>query len=132
MASIVERGGRFLARVRVQGAPAVSKTFQRRSDAERWGRKTQAELEAGLWVPEKAPAPTLREAVQEYRKTVGAKLRGAPYYKRHWDAYEALPWAALPTSVPHARATGMTTGRPPRGSSHRRPPAAQRSPAGRR
>lgn len=107
MASIVERGGRFLARVRVQGAPAVSKTFQRRSDAERWGRKTQAELEAGLWVPEKAPAPTLREAVQEYRKTVGAKLRGASYYERHWDAYEALPWAtkAIDHVTPHDLAT---------------------------
>ena len=103
MASITERGGRFLVRVRVRGAPGTSKTFQRRSDAERWGRKTQAELEAGLWVPERAPVPTLREAVKEYRSTVGAKLRGAPYYERHWDAYEALPWAskAIDEVTPH-------------------------------
>lgn len=107
MASITERGGRFLVRVRVQGAPGVSKTFQRRTDAERWGRKTQAALEAGVWVPEKPPVPTLREAVQEYRKTVGAKLRGAPYYQRHWDAYEALPWATKPIDEvsPHDLAT---------------------------
>lgn len=107
MASITERGGRFFVRVRVQGAPAVSKTFQRRSDAERWGRKTQADLEAGAWVAEKKPVPTLRDVVKEYRRTVGAKLRGAPYYERHWDAYEALPWAAktIDAVTPHDLAT---------------------------
>lgn len=107
MASITERGGRFFVRVRVQGAPTASKTFLRRSDAERWGRKTQADMEAGLWVPEKKPAPTLREVIKEYRKTVGAKLRGAAYYERHWNAYEALPWASkrIDEVTPHDLAT---------------------------
>ncbi|MDI4633486.1 site-specific integrase [Pelomonas sp. V22] len=107
MATITERNGRFTIRVRIQGAPTATKTFTRRSDAERWGRKVQAELESGLWVPEKMPVPTLRHAVQEYRRTVGAKLRGAPYYERHWDAYEALPWAAkaIDKVTPHDLAT---------------------------
>jgi integrase len=107
MASITERNGRFAVRVRVEGQPTVTKTFTRRSDAEKWGRKTQVELEAGAWVAPKKAAPTLKEAVQEYRKTVGAKLRGASDYGRHWDAYEALPWASKPINqvTPHELAT---------------------------
>lgn len=96
MASITERGGKFFVRVRIKGLPTVSKTFSRRSDAERWGRKVQVELECGTWAPSKTTAPTLKAAVQAYRKTVGAKLRGAAHYARHWDSYEALPWASKP------------------------------------
>lgn len=107
MASITERGGKFLVRVRVQGAPVVAKTFQRRSDADRWGRRMQAQLEAGRWLPDKRAAPSFRVAVQEYRKTIGEKLRGAPYYRRHWNAYEALPWASkgIDQVSPHDLAT---------------------------
>ena len=107
MATITERNGRFTVRVRKQGSPTVTKTFTRRSDAEKWGRKTQVELEAGTLVPLKKTVPTLKAAVQEYRRTVGAKLRGAPYYERHWDSYEALPWAskAVDEVTPHDLAT---------------------------
>lgn len=96
MASITQRGGRFLVRVRQQGFPTATKTFTRKSDAQAWGRKVEADMEAGRWSADLEPTPTLCEAIGEYRRTVAVKMKGAKDYAYRFDQFEALPWAAKP------------------------------------
>ena len=99
MASITERGGRYLARVRRDGFKLVAKTFTRKSDAVAWARRVEADMEAGRWV-EAAPAapavPTLREALTEYRATVALKMKGAKDYAYRFDFIAAASFAAKP------------------------------------
>lgn len=47
MASIIERNGRYLVRVRMQGFPTVTKTFNRKADGAAWGRRVETDMEAG-------------------------------------------------------------------------------------
>ncbi|WP_119153311.1 tyrosine-type recombinase/integrase [Caldimonas tepidiphila] len=99
MASITERGGRYLARVRRDGFKLVAKTFTRKSDAMAWARRVEADMEAGRWV-EAVPAvpavPTLREALAEYRATVAVKMKGAKDYVYRFDFIAATNFAAKP------------------------------------
>lgn len=94
MATITPRGGRFLVRVRKQGFPTLAKTFQRRADAAAWGRRIEADMEAGRWAPPEEAKPTLAEAVDEYRRTVAVKLKGAKTYSYRYDQFQALGFAA--------------------------------------
>jgi integrase len=97
MASITERGGRYLARVRRDGFKLVAKTFTRKSDAVAWARRVEADMEAGRWV-ESAPTapavPTLREALADYRATVAVKMKGAKAYAYRFDFIAATGFAA--------------------------------------
>jgi hypothetical protein len=95
MASITERNGRFLVRVRREGFPTVTKTFTRRSDGAAWARRLEADMESGRWRASPAEVPTLRAAIQEYRKVVAPKMKGASTYRYRFDEFERLPFAAL-------------------------------------
>ncbi|EAT16735.1 site-specific integrase [Desulfuromonas acetoxidans] len=57
------KSGRWQAKIR-RNNQAISKTFSRRSDAEAWARKTEAEIERGLFVQDLDAAQriTIREA----------------------------------------------------------------------
>jgi hypothetical protein len=96
MATIIERGGRFLARVRINGK-ATSKTFTRMTDALAWARRTEADIESGRWTCERtlpAPAstiPTLQAAIVEYRIQVASKMKSAKD-----GEYRLLQLAAAP------------------------------------
>lgn len=94
MATITERNGRFLVRVRYQGFPTVTKTFSRKADGSAWGRKVQADMEAGRWLTEAEQIPTLREAIKDYRRTVAVKMKGEADYAYRFDQFETLPWAS--------------------------------------
>lgn len=96
MASITERDGRFLVRVRRRGHPTLTRTFTRRSDAAAWARRTEVDLEAGRLTPNKPPVPTLREAVQEYRRVIAPGMKGANSYRYRYDEFEALDIARQP------------------------------------
>lgn len=94
MASIIKRGDRFMARVRLNGFRPVSKSFIRRSDAVAWGRKVEADMQAGRWVEEGATVPTLAGAIQAYRERVAIRLKGARDYAYAFKELEALPIAS--------------------------------------
>ena len=96
MASITQRHGRFLVRVRRNGFPTVTKTFTRKPDAAAWARQVEVDMESGRWIADSSPPPTLRQAIQEYRSTVAAGLKGASTYRYRYDEFEAMPLARLP------------------------------------
>ncbi len=79
MATIIERNGRFLARVRRKGFSPVSQTFHRRSDAAAWSRQVEADMEGGRWFADISPeaVPSLRQAIATYQQGAGSTLKGA-------------------------------------------------------
>lgn len=100
MATIVERSGRFLARVR-RGGLSASKTFTKKTDAQAWARRTESDMEAGRWQPAattttepQAPTPTLREAIGDYRVKVSSKQKGAKEAGYRLTEFAAAPFAA--------------------------------------
>lgn len=99
MASISQRGSRYLVRVRRDGFASVAKTFIKRADAVAWGRRVETDMEAGRWIDEARKVPTLKEAIAEYRLKVAVKMKGAADYSYRFDEFEALPWAAKPVNT---------------------------------
>lgn len=69
VASIIERNGHFLTRVRLDGFKPVSKTFTTKKDALAYGRKVEADMESGRWAAETTRAPSLKDAIKVYRAT---------------------------------------------------------------
>jgi integrase len=96
MASITERNGRFLVRVRRTGFPTATKSFTLKRDAAAWIRRVETDMEAGRWGAIEPHVPTFKQVVQEYRVTVGAKMKGAATYKYRFDEFERLPFADRP------------------------------------
>ena len=76
MASIVERGGKFLVRVTRRGHPQINRTFTLRKDAEAFARVTEADLERGLIKPDRGDKAMLRDLVQRYLVEVVPGKRG--------------------------------------------------------
>ena len=99
MASITQRGSRYLVRVRRDGFASVAKTFTKRSDASAWARRVETDMEAGRWVDEARRVPTLKEAISEYRLKVAVRMKGAADYAYRFDEFEALPFAAKPVDT---------------------------------
>ncbi|MBC7726043.1 MAG: hypothetical protein H7242_00265, partial [Microbacteriaceae bacterium] len=99
MASIIERNGRYLFRVRMKGFQTVTKTFNKKADGVAWARRVETDMEAGRWTVKPVATPTFREAVQDYRKTVAPKQKGAATYRYRFDEFEALPFASLPVNA---------------------------------
>lgn len=85
MPTIIERGGRFLARVRKDGFKPVSRTFDRKRDALDWGRTVEADMQAGRWMDERTLAPTVREALKVYHCQVADQLKWAEFYVYTWE-----------------------------------------------
>ena len=98
MASITERKGRFLVRVRRDGE-SVTKTFSRKSDGLAWGRKVESDMESGRWAVAASRSPSLREAIRVYRVTVAPAMKGAALYRYRFDEFEALPFAHKPVNL---------------------------------
>ena len=94
MASITERSGRYLVRVRRDGYATVTKTFTKRSDGAAWGRKVEADMEGGRWVTAAQQVPTLRAAIGEYSIKVASKMKGYADYAYRLDQFAALAFAA--------------------------------------
>lgn len=98
MASIIERNGRFLTRVRLDGFKPVSKTFSNKKDALAYGRKVEADMESGRWAAETSRAPSLKEVIKVYRTTVVPRMKGAATYRYRFDEFEALSFANKPVN----------------------------------
>ena len=95
MATVTKRGPKFLARVRRDGFRPVSQTFSRRSDAVSWGRKVEADMEAGRWQDRERSAPTLAQAIEQYRDRVAVNMKGARDYRYAFRQLEGSPLAAV-------------------------------------
>lgn len=96
MASVIERKGRFLVRIRLDGFKPVAKTFTSRKDALAYGRKVEADMESGRWVEETTRAPSFKDAIKMYRKAVVPAMKGASTYRYRFNEFEALSFAHKP------------------------------------
>lgn len=81
MGSIITKGDRLLARVRVRGCKPVAKSFDKVSDARKWVQATEAAMRDGTYCHGSAsdsergqrgsvPRLTLGEALKQYREAV--------------------------------------------------------------
>lgn len=81
MATIVERPGpkgttAFQAVVRRRGYPTRAKTFDRKTDAQKWARKIEHEMDTGAWKDTaEASRVTLAEALDRYLASVSVRKR---------------------------------------------------------
>lgn len=128
MAAIQERKTasgetRFRALVRIKGRPAVTATFQRKTDARRWAQQTEADVRRGKYFAEsEARSHTFAELVDHYlenglqglsesEKT--GRRRHLGWWRKQLGAY-ALSGLG-PRVIAEARnrlATNPTSGRP--------------------
>jgi integrase len=79
MATIRKLRDRWQAQVRRRGVPPRAKSFDKRSDAERWARELEAEADRSGWVADTrlAEKTTLQELLIRYRAEVTPTKRGA-------------------------------------------------------
>jgi integrase len=97
MAAITERNGRYQVRIRRDGFRTVTKSFHLKRDAVAFGRRVEADMEAGRWREDTAgAAPTFSEALQQYRQEVVPRFRDADTYRWSYEAMSLEPFAAKP------------------------------------
>jgi integrase len=83
MATISNRNNKWHVRVRRSGQPTVAKTFLIRTDAEKWARSIEIEIDRGSYINASYAQKTLfKDLIQQYLKEVTPTLRGA-----HEDTY---------------------------------------------
>lgn len=71
MATIRKRGSTWNVQIRKAGHQTISKTFKLKQDAVKWSRKTESELERGLYQDTtEAQQTTLQEVVKRYEREV--------------------------------------------------------------
>lgn len=95
MATYQERDGRVRAIIRRKGHPVKSKTFARKSDAVKWARKVESDLDSGGFVETKE---TVKDLMLRYREEVSAHKRGWKWEQTRLDAIGKLPWTELRAS----------------------------------
>lgn len=88
MASITKRGAYWRAQVRLKGNGSHSRTFDTKSEAEKWARSTESEMDRGLFYDRtEAEKTTLLEALDRYEKEVISRKQypGQELQRvRHW------------------------------------------------
>lgn len=78
MASLRLHGKGWQARVRRKGYPDITKSFQRRQDAERWARAAESEIDKGQFVSiDEAQRSSLGDLIARYLIEVTPKMKGA-------------------------------------------------------
>ena len=76
MASFRKRNGLWQAQVRSIHAGATSKSFHRKSDAERWATQQEALMQTGQWAKNKPSDYSLKEMMERYLAEVTPTKRG--------------------------------------------------------
>ena len=76
MASFRKRNGLWQVQVRSIHAGATSKSFHRKSDAERWATQQEALMQTGQWAREKPSDYSLKEMMERYLAEVTPAKRG--------------------------------------------------------
>ena len=77
MASIRKRGERWQVRIQLSGHPETSKTFPNRKDAQLWAKKTESEMERGVWLGIKQIDMPIHDALTKYSQEVTPGKKGA-------------------------------------------------------
>lgn len=77
MASIRKRGNRWQVRIQLSGHPQASKTFSNMKDAQLWAKKTELEIERGIWFGTQRADITIRDALKKYSQEVTPGKKGA-------------------------------------------------------
>ena len=76
MASFRQRNNKWQARIKRDGYPDQVKTFGARSDAERWARSIESEMDKGQFVDtQEAQRTTLRELILRYVREVTPTMK---------------------------------------------------------
>jgi hypothetical protein len=85
MATLIPSGSKTKAVIRKQGYPTKCKTFIKRSDALVWAKKTESEMERGLYIDNtKAKFVTLETLLnQYYQYCQSKKLKALKFIKAH-------------------------------------------------
>ncbi|MDE0880497.1 MAG: site-specific integrase [Sphingomonas bacterium] len=88
MASIRKRGERWLVQVRREGFPPISKTFDLKSDAQKFARAFERDIDRGEVVPaeRRQITTTVAELLDRYEQTETARKRGAKDEIAHMKA----------------------------------------------
>ena len=76
MASFRKRNGLWQVQVRSIHAGATSKSFHRKSDAERWATQQEALMQNGLWEKNKSNDYTIKDMLERYLAEVTPTKRG--------------------------------------------------------
>ena len=78
MASFRQRNGKWQARVIRDGYPDQTKTFESKTDAEKWARALESEIDKGQFVnTSEAYQTTLRDTIARYLLEVTPTMKGA-------------------------------------------------------
>ncbi len=95
MATIRKLRGRWQAQVRRRGVPPRAKSFDKRTDAERWARDLEAEADRSGWVADTRAAEktTLGELLVRYANEVTPTKRGAVSEKARINSIVRCPIA---------------------------------------
>src|ERR1700693_1837448 len=95
MATIRKLRGRWQAQVRRRGVPPRAKSFDKRTDAERWARDLEAEADRNGWVADTRAAEktTLGELLTRYANQVTPTKRGAVSEKARINSIVRCPIA---------------------------------------
>lgn len=77
MASIRQRNGKWQARVSRKGHPTAEKTFLTRSDAEKWSRAVETEMDRGLYIDRtEAERSSFSEVLRRYEAEILPSKKG--------------------------------------------------------
>jgi hypothetical protein len=78
VATIEKRGKFWRVKIRRQGAPAQTRTFDSKTAAQQWARSLETELDCGIVIDRRpAERTTLSEILEHYRRDVTPTKRGA-------------------------------------------------------
>jgi integrase len=102
MATIREHGNKYQVQIRKKGHKPISKSFLKRIDAEAWARKTESEMERGVWRDTAAAdEKSLAAVLIDYRDGHGSEVRDKEIPARidaiiaRWPACEKLSMSVL-------------------------------------
>jgi hypothetical protein len=98
VASLRYRNGKWQVQVRRHGHAPRSQSFQSKTDAKRWARQVEAELDRTL-IPNDVrtlAAITIAELLTRYRDSITAEKRGRVPERKRIDCFLLQKWSALP------------------------------------
>jgi integrase len=87
MASIIQRGDRWMARVRRKGFPPQTDSFGTKILAEKWARRIEADMDAGRAGVAPKHGPTIGDLVKRYTEEVG---RTKPFGRNKEDVLKRI------------------------------------------
>lgn len=100
MATLRNRNGKWHVQVRRTGHATRTRSFLSKTEAHKWARRVEAELDAAVipFDPRVLEQTTIRELLIRYRKMVTVNKRGEASECKRIDLFLRQPWANQPLS----------------------------------